>query len=80
MIFLLLQVLCELQIAMLERGIALSDRHDDVSREIMPKDARHVESASYRNLRDWYIYRDYMNSLEYAIDAFTHLKRNRRDH
>ena len=74
------QVLCELQVAMLERNISVDRRHQDVSRRIMTKDIRHVENDSIRNLRDWYIYRDYMNSLEYAIDAFTHLKRNRRDH
>ena len=63
---------------MLERGISMDERPPDVSRQIMTKEIRHVESESYRNLRDWYIYRDYMNSLEYAIDAFTHLKRNRQ--
>ena len=75
--FIFSQVLCELQLAMMERGISVDE---EISRQIMRKEIRHVESDSYRNLRDWYIYRDYMNSLEYAIDAFTHLKRNRRGH
>ena len=67
-----LQVLCELQVAMLEKGIFPDD---DVSREIMTPDVRDIEDESYRNLRDWYIYRDYMNGLEYVVHAFSHLKR-----
>ena len=68
----LFQVLCELQVAMLEKGIM---PEDDVSREIMASDVRDIEDESYRNLRDWYIYRDYMNGLEYVVHAFGHLKR-----
>ena len=37
---------------------------------------RNTEDSSYRNLRDWYIYRDYMNGLEYVIHAFDHLKKH----
>ena len=37
---------------------------------------RNTEDSSYRNLRDWYIYRDYMNGLEYVIHAFAHLKKH----
>ena len=47
----MLQVLCELQMAMLERGIEVED---DVDRSIMGKDVRNTEDSSYRNLRDWY--------------------------
>ena len=46
----LFQVLCELQMAMLERGIEVED---DVERSIMGKDVRNTEDSSYRNLRDW---------------------------
>jgi hypothetical protein len=49
-----LQVLCELQVAMLERGI---QPEQDISREIMGSDIRDIQDTSYRNLRDWYIYR-----------------------
>lgn len=66
------QVLCELQVAMLEKGIV---PEEDVSRQIMASDVRDIEDESYRNLRDWYIYRDYMNGLEYVVHAFNHLKR-----
>ena len=68
---------------MMEKGITVK-REDPgqgpITRSIMSDAIRDIEDESYRNLRDWYIYRDYMNSLEYAIDAFTHLKRNRRGH
>ena len=67
-----LQVLCELQMAMLERDIEFED---DISREIMKEDVRDIQDQSYRNLRDWYIYRDYMNGLEYIIHAFDYLKK-----
>jgi len=66
-------VLCELQMAMLERDI---DIGTDVSRDIMKDDVRDIQDQSYRNLRDWYIYRDYMNGLEYVIHAFDHLKKH----
>ena len=109
-----LQVLCELQMAMLERGLEVGE---DVDRSIMSKEVRptfskrgggafvylsptkvcqsasaltisvrfiilslfqvrNTEDSSYRNLRDWYIYRDYMNGLEYVIHAFDHLKKH----
>ena len=67
-----LQVLCELQMAMLERDIPFGE---DISREIMKDDVRDIQDTSYRNLRDWYIYRDYMNGLEYIIHAFDYLKK-----
>ena len=67
-----MQVLCELQIAMLERGLTHSG---PASRRIMAKEVRDIEDDSYRNLRDWYIYRDYMNSLEYVVHSVAHLKR-----
>ena len=65
-------MLCELQMAMLERDIEFGE---DVSREIMKDDVRDIRDQSYRNLRDWYIYRDYMNGLEYIIHAFDYLKK-----
>ncbi len=67
-------MLCELQVALLEKGIIHSE---PTSRRIMSQEIRDIEDDSYRNLRDWYIYRDYMNSLEYVIHTFDHLKRNK---
>jgi len=66
-------VLCELQMAMLERDIEFGE---DISREIMNDDVRDIQDTSYRNLRDWYIYRDYMNGLEYIVHSFDYLKKN----
>ena len=69
----LFQVLCELQIAMLEKGV---EQNEDIGRDIMGENIRDVESDSYRNIRDWSIYRDYMNGLEYALSVFNHMKHN----
>ena len=60
---------------MLEKGI---EQHEDVGRDIMGENIRDVEYDSYRNFRDWAIYRDYMNGLEYAASVFNHMKRRSR--
>ncbi|XP_016836702.1 uncharacterized protein LOC100678690 isoform X2 [Nasonia vitripennis] len=61
-------VLCELQMALAERGVV---PRPDVSRDIMSREYRDMSvSATYRNLRDWLIFRDYMNGLEYIIEVF----------
>lgn len=73
--FYILQVLCELEYALIQKGVPVSEL-DAVPREIVPTEVRHLEDESYRNLRDWYIYRDYMNGLEYVIDAFNHIRAN----
>lgn len=67
------QVLCELQVALVERQ--LSSR-PDVTRDIMKSEYRGMSSSeTYRNLRDWLIFRDYMNGLEYVVQVFEHLRR-----
>ncbi len=68
------QVLCELQIAMLEKGIFFEE---DVTRTIMSPEIRDIQDESYRNLRDWYIFRDYMKGLEYAVHTFNHLSNHK---
>ncbi|KZC15156.1 hypothetical protein WN55_07984 [Dufourea novaeangliae] len=66
-------VLCELQVALVERQ--LSSR-PDVTRDIMKSEFRTMSSSeTYRNLRDWLIFRDYMNGLEYVVQVFEHLRR-----
>ena len=48
----------------------------DITRDIMSQEFRGMaEVATYRNLRDWLIFRDYMNGLEYIIQVFEHLLR-----
>jgi hypothetical protein len=66
-----LQTLCEIQAAMLERGVA---QHDNITRQIMGSELRQVTNSSYRNVRDWVIFRDCMNGLEYVIQVFEHFK------
>ncbi|XP_072760169.1 uncharacterized protein [Anoplolepis gracilipes] len=66
-------LLCELQGAMMERGIT---PRSNVNRSVMPlmyrgKEMRH--NATFRNLRDWLCFRDYMNGLEYVHQVFAHL-------
>ena len=75
MIFSYFQVLCEMEYALLQKGIQEHEL-EKVQRDIVPEDLRNLEHQSSRNLRDWLIYRDYINGLEYVIDAFDHLKMN----
>jgi hypothetical protein len=62
-------VLCELQLAMLERGV---EQNPDVTRNIMTEELRDIENDLQRNLRDWTIFRDLLNALEYTEDAMQH--------
>lgn len=67
------QVLCELQVALMERAVTL---RPDVTRNAMSTEYRSMSSsATYRDLRDWLIFRDYMNGLEYVVQVFEHLRR-----
>lgn len=66
-------LLCEIHVAMDERGIL--QRHENVSRDIMGDDHRQISDSSKRHLRDFVIFREYMNALEYVIDVFEHFER-----
>ena len=68
----LLQVLCELQVALVERAVT---QRPDVTREVMSSEYRNMAAETYRNLRDWLIFRDYMNGLEFIVQVFEHLRR-----
>ena len=68
---LMLQTLCEIQAAMLERGVT---QHENITRQIMGNELRHIGNSSYRNVRDWIIFRDCMNGLEYVIQVFEYFK------
>lgn len=60
---------------MMEMGLSVDESSsDDALRNIMSPEVRDIENKSYRDLRDWYIYRDYMNGLEYVLHSFHHLK------
>lgn len=62
-----------MQVALVERGVM---PRPDVTRDAMSPDYRGMSAATFRNLRDWLIFRDYMNGLEYIIQVFEHLIRN----
>lgn len=66
-----LQVLGEIQTALAERGVK---PRPDVNREAMPLDVRNLSDASFRYLRDFIIFRDYMNALEYIIQVIEYMK------
>ncbi|GLH12070.1 Uncharacterized protein GBIM_16826 [Gryllus bimaculatus] len=66
------QTLCEVQVLMVERNVR---QHPDVQRDLMDSNVRQNNSTSHRNLRDWLIYRDYMNGLEYVIEVLEHFER-----
>ena len=69
------QVLCEIEYALLQKGFKEHEL-EEVPREIMPEDLRNLEHSSYRDMRDWNIFRDYMNGLEYVVDAVNYLRNN----
>ncbi|TGZ51300.1 Uncharacterized protein DBV15_07778 [Temnothorax longispinosus] len=57
-------VLCEIQVALEERSVT---RRPDVTRDVMTSDFRTMTDMTFRDLRDWLIFREYMNGLEYVI-------------
>lgn len=57
---------------MIERGTV---QHDDITRDIISEEYKNLDN-SHRNLRDWIIFRDYMNALEYVIQVFEHFSSN----
>ncbi|CAG0891897.1 unnamed protein product [Darwinula stevensoni] len=65
-----MQLLCELQVGMMEKGIR---PNPDVPRDVMSEEFRDIEDESQRNLRDWIIFRDLNNAVEYSIDGLNHL-------
>lgn len=70
-------VLCEIQVALVERGIT---PRPDVTRDIMVPSIRNMDSETYRDLRDWMIFRDYMNGLEYVVQIFEYLRAQSMQH
>ena len=63
--------LCEIQMAMLELNL---ESVEDISRDIINIEAINMQDKSYRDLRDWYVYRDYINHLENTIQILLTLK------
>ncbi|XP_033219441.1 uncharacterized protein LOC117174433 [Belonocnema kinseyi] len=69
--FKLRTVLCELQVALIERAVPL---RPDVPRSVMGPQFRNMTENTYRHLRDWLIFRDYMNGLEFIVQVFEHFR------
>ncbi|XP_014608241.1 PREDICTED: uncharacterized protein LOC106788985 [Polistes canadensis] len=65
-------VLCEVQAALVERAVPLGA---DVKRDVMADEFRKTaSSATFRNLRDFFILRDYINCLEYVNQICEYLR------
>ncbi|XP_046386251.1 uncharacterized protein LOC124156014 [Ischnura elegans] len=64
-------IICEIEVALIEKGEKVPS---DVQRNIMPREFRSVSHETHRNLRDWLIFRDYMNGVEYVIRVLEYLK------
>ncbi|KMQ93553.1 unpaired-like protein [Lasius niger] len=72
--FKLRSVLCEIQNAIMERGIM---PRPNVNRDRMPPEYRADDlrrDTTCRITRDWVIFRDYMNGLEYVKEVFAYLR------
>lgn len=41
----------------------------DTDRSIMPNEFRDIQDETTRNIRDWIIFKSYMNLLEYMADV-----------
>lgn len=68
-----MKVLCELQVAMLEQRIIFEN---NVGREVMDPAVRNIQDYSFRNLRDWQIYSEYINSLDITINILDKMIEN----
>ncbi|KAJ8940508.1 hypothetical protein NQ314_010704 [Rhamnusium bicolor] len=64
-------VLCELQMAIIDHGLKM---RPDITRDVMKDGNRNVDITESK-ARDWMIFREYMNILEYIIKAFTHMNK-----
>jgi hypothetical protein len=57
---------------MLEKNID----YTDVTREVMSGDYRDIDCDTIRDIRDWVIFRDYVNTLQHLKQAFEHFLQN----
>lgn len=53
---------------MMEKNI----QYEDVTRDIMDKHFVNLEEKTWRDLRDFSIFRDYLNTLEFIKESFEH--------
>lgn len=69
--FFALQILCELREIIPESKLSL---YQNANEETMPTEFRHMDDHTYRHVRDWLIFRDYMNVVEYLIQVMEYFK------
>ncbi|RZF43211.1 hypothetical protein LSTR_LSTR009015 [Laodelphax striatellus] len=71
------QSLYELRMVLCEVNTVISSfkikMRDDIQRSIMPDEIRHLKSDTDRHIRDWLIFREYMNVMEFVLEIFTHI-------
>lgn len=66
-------VLVEMQAAIHERGYC-NQMHPDIQRDWMAETLRKPENDIDKKMRDWIIYRDYINILEYVMIVLDYFK------
>lgn len=64
--------LCEIWIAIVDRCVAL---RPDITRDIMDDAFRNMPDNTQTNIRNWVIFREYMNTLEYVHQVFDALQK-----
>jgi len=60
---------------MMEKNI----QYEDVTSEIMDKHFVKLDDKTWRNLRDFSIFRDYLNTLEFIRESFQHFWKRSKD-
>jgi hypothetical protein len=60
------KVLCEIQLGLMEHNLRIFQAPAYINRSIMPKSARETTA---NHLRDWVIFREYVNLLEYNKES-----------
>ncbi|KAJ3665303.1 hypothetical protein Zmor_000804 [Zophobas morio] len=65
-------VLCEIHTAIIENDLTVEET---VTRDLMGEEYRNMDDTN-KNVRNWIIYRDYLNMLEYIVQVFNHFKAN----
>lgn len=67
-------LLCEIHNVIIEKNLTIKNQ---VGRDIMGETLRQANDDTTRNVRNWIIYREYLNMLEYIEQVFEHLQQNK---
>lgn len=65
-------LLCEVHNVMIVKNLTVETF---IGREIMGDTLRQANDDTARNIRNWIIYREYLNMLEYIEQVFDHLSK-----